>query len=530
MLGRYAYLPFQPVIKGIDAPHVQMVCEFCEPGMSLKQAVAPSGWGCVADLNACVVRPHVNLPARWTTIVRVEHPFSDSAIAPPPGVTMIVDLLMILLGIILTVGTFIFVSAEFSLVALDQAVVEKRASAGDKSAASVLRATRTLSTQLSGAQVGITLTTILLGYTTQSAIADMLTIALGSVGLAQAIATGAAALIAAVFVNAFSMLFGELVPKNLALAHPLKTAGRVVPFQVIFTLIVKPIIIVLNGTANIVLSLMGIEPQEEISSARSASELAAMVRHSAQVGTIDTSTASLLTNSIRMSELAAVDVMTDRGRLHVLDSQASAADVVALSHETGHSRFPVIGEDSDDIVGIVSLRRAIAVPFERRKDVPVVSASLMAPAPSVPETAPIGPLLIQLRDEGLQMAVVVDEYGGVSGIVTLEDVVEEIVGEVSDEHDGRRLGIRTRSDGAILVPGTLRPDELFERTGIALPEDPAYDTLAGLVMSELGRVAEIGDTICSQGSTLQVVAVEGRRITRISIVGPTPDEDEEVEL
>lgn len=443
---------------------------------------------------------------------------------------MIVDVLMLLLGVVLTAGTFIFVSAEFSLVALDQAVVEKRASAGDKSAESVLKATRTLSTQLSGAQVGITLTTILLGYTTQSTISDLLYAALGAVGLAEAIAAGAAAIIAAVFINAFSMLFGELVPKNLALAHPLRTAGLVVPFQAAFTTLVKPIIVVLNGSANAVLKLVGIEPQEELSSARSASELAAMVRHSAEEGTLDTSTASLLTNSMRISGLTAVDVMTDRGRVHFLDSRASAQDVVALSHETGHSRFPIIGEDSDDVLGLVSLRRAIGVPYEKRSEVPVVSASLMAEAPSVPETAPIGPLLVQLREEGLQMAIVVDEYGGVSGVVTLEDVVEEIVGEVSDEHDGRRLGIRTRPDGAILIPGTLRPDELFERTGIALPEDPAYDTIAGLIMSGLGRVAQVGDAFAAQGAALEVIAMQGRRITQIAVTPPIGVRDEEVEL
>lgn len=442
---------------------------------------------------------------------------------------MLVDVLLILFGVLLTAGTFVFVSAEFSLVALDQAVVEKRASAGDKAAAAVLGATRTLSTQLSGAQIGITLTTILLGYTTQSALSDLLGRGLVSAGAAEALALGAAGIVAAILVNAFSMLFGELVPKNLALAHPLRTAGMVVGFQTLFTAIVKPVIVVLNGAANAVLGLMGIEPQEEISSARSASELAAMVRHSAEEGTIDTSTASLLTNSIRISELTAVDVMTDRGRLHVLESSATAEDVVALARETGHSRFPIIGDDLDEIVGLVSLRRAIAVPFERRGEVPVVSASLMAEAPSVPETAPIGPLMVQLRDEGLQMAVVVDEYGGVSGVVALEDVVEEIVGEVSDEHDGRRLGIRTRSDGALLVPGTLRPDELFERTGISLPEDGAYDTLAGLMMSELGRVAQVGDLAIVQGCALEAVAMQGRRITQIAITPPEAVEDEGVE-
>ncbi|MDC4232705.1 hemolysin family protein [Actinomyces sp. B33] len=433
---------------------------------------------------------------------------------------------MLLLGVLLTAGTFIFVSAEFSLVALDQASVEQRAHAGDKSAAQVLKATKTLSTQLSGAQVGITLTTILLGYTTQSTIARLLSRLLDDAGLAQALATGIAAVVAALVINAFSMLFGELVPKNLALAHPLRTAGLVVPFQTAFTTVFSPVIAVLGGSANWVLARFGIEPQEELSSARSASELAALVRHSAEEGTLDTSTASLFTNSIRISSLTAADVMTDRGLLHTLGEDRTAADVVALARETGHSRFPVIGEDSDDVIGLVSLRRAVAVPYERRADVPVVSSSLMAEAPEVPETAPLGPLMVQLRDEGLQMAVVVDEYGGVSGIVTLEDVIEEIVGEVSDEHDQRRLGIRRRADGAFLVPGTLRPDEIAERIGIALPDDGPYDTVAGLIMTDLGRLPVVGDAVDCAGTRLEVAQIQGRRITQIAIDAPAADAEE----
>ena len=432
---------------------------------------------------------------------------------------------MLVLGLVLTAGTFVFVSAEFSLVAIDQAVVEKRAEEGQRGAARVLRATKTLSTQLSGAQVGITLTTILLGYTTQSTIASLLESALGSAGVAWGLATGIAAFAAAAFINVFSMLFGELVPKNLALAHPMDTARAVVPFQMAFTTVFAPVIWVLGGTANWVLRRMGIEPREEISSARSAGELAALVEHSAEEGTFDTSTASLFTNSIRMSRLCAADVMTDRGRVRTLPEGASAADVIALAASTGHSRFPVIGEDSDDVVGLVSLRRAVAVPHERRAEVPVVSSSLLAPAPSVPETAPIGPLMVQLRDEGLQMAVVVDEYGGVSGIVTLEDVIEEIVGEVSDEHDQRRLGIRPRPDGTLLVPGTLRPDELKARTGIVLPDDGPYDTLGGLIMNELGDIPSVGQRLQVDGVGLEVAQMQGRRVTQIALTPPPEPEE-----
>lgn len=428
-----------------------------------------------------------------------------------------IEFIMIALGVILTAGTFLFVAAEFSLVALDQALVERRAVEGDKRAAQVLRATKTLSTQLSGAQIGITLTTILLGYTTQVALTNIFTRLFSHVGIAVALSTAIALVVAAIIVNAFSMLVGELIPKNFALAQPLRVAGLVVPFHMAFTALFSPLIRVLNTVANKILWAWGIEPQEEISAARSASELAALVRHSAEEGTLDTSTAALLTNSIRMSDLSAVDVMTDRGLVRTLSEDAVAADVVALAHETGHSRFPVIGEGFDDVLGIVSLRRALAVPAQRRDDVSVMSQSLLAAAPKVPETVALGPLMLQLRDEGLQMAVVVDEYGGASGIVTLEDVVEEIVGEVSDEHDQRRRGIRRRPDGVVLVPGTLRPDELADREGIILPEDGPYETVAGLVMTHLGTIAKVGDHVSVGGVTLSVTHMMGRRITQIAI-------------
>lgn len=369
----------------------------------------------------------------------------------------------------------------------------------------------------------------MLGYTTQVALTNQLTRLFGHVGMAATVATAVALVVAAIVVNAFSMLVGELIPKNFALAQPLRVAGLVVPFQMLFTSLFKPLIRVLNAVANGILRLFGIEPQEEISAARSASELAALVRHSAEEGTLDTSTASLLTNSIRISDLTAVDVMTDRGLVRTIAEDASAMDVVRLARETGHSRFPVIGEDSDDILGIVSLRRALAVPWERREEVSVMSQSLLAEAPKVPETLPLGTLMLTLRDEGLQVAVVVDEYGGVSGIVTLEDVVEEIVGDVSDEHDQRRRGIRRRADGSIVLPGTIRPDELADREGVILPDDGPYETMAGLVMTHLGRVAQVGDTVTIAGYTITVSHVQGRRITQLHLLASPEMQGEEQE-
>ena len=448
---------------------------------------------------------------------------------------MVGDWVMVALGVLLTAGTAVFVASEFSLVTLDPAVVgagddetsdqEGGGGRGDRRDRSVRAGLKHLSTELSSAQVGITVTTILLGYTAQPALLSLIGGALGGTALATTVSAVLAGVLALVVVNLFSMLFGELVPKNFALSAPYATARQVVPLQRQFTRLFRPVIAVLNGSANAILRRVGVEPREELTGARSAPELAALVRRSAQEGTLDVSVATLLTNSIELDELSAVDVMTDRMRMVVLDRGASAADVVDAARRTGHSRFPVIGEDRDDVVGLVHLRRAVAVQHDRRGEVP--AAALMVDAPRVPETVSLGPLLVELRGFGLQMAVVVDEYGGTSGVVTLEDVVEELVGDVADEHDRRRAGAARRADGSWFVPGVMRPDELTEVTGLSVPEDAAYETLGGLVMSRLGRVPVVGDEVVVGSGRARVVvrveAMEGRRVERI-IVRPAPEE------
>jgi CBS domain containing-hemolysin-like protein len=271
-----------------------------------------------------------------------------------------------------------------------------------------------------------------------------------------------------------------------------------------------------------VLRRVGVEPREELSSARTPQELASLVRRSAEAGTLDASTAALVTRSLGFGERTAADVMTPRLRCTVVHRDETAADVVRLARAGGHSRFPVVHDGLDDVVGVVHLKRAVAVPPERRTEVP--AAALMSPVLMVPETVRLDPLLVQLRAQGLQLAVVVDEYGGTSGVVTLEDVVEEIVGEVADEHDrGRSPGRRLR-DGSWAVPGLWRPDELRERTGAPVPDDAAYETVGGFVMAQLGRVPVVGDVVVAGSGSFEVARMDGRRVDRLRWVPGPPTE------
>ena len=435
------------------------------------------------------------------------------------------DWLLVLAGVLLTAGTALFVAGEFSLVALDRPMVEAAAAQGDSGAGSVLISLRRLSTQLSGSQVGITITTLALGFLASPALTSLLTTPLAGVGLTGTALTTAAGLLALILVTLFSMIFGELVPQFLGMSAPLATAKVVALPLRLFTSAAKPFILVLNGSANQVLRRLGIEPQEELSAARSPAELASMVRTSAEAGTLGAGTARLITASIGFGEQSAEDVMTPRSRATAIERTASAADVVALAASTGHSRFPVLGEDWDDIDGIVHLKSAVAVPFERRPDVPV--SALMTPALLVPETLPLDPLLRQLRTEGLQIAVVVDEYGGTSGVVTLEDLVEELVGDVSDEHDRAQTTGRQLASGEWSVPGLWRPDEVRSRIGAPVPDDPVYETVGGYLMARLGRVPVTRDEVDLDGWTLRVVDMDGRRVDRIRLIPPRPADERE---
>ena len=421
----------------------------------------------------------------------------------------------ILLGLVvfLVLACGVFVAAEFSLVTIDRAAVAEEAETGDPAARGIQEALRTLSTQLSGAQIGITLTSLVIGFLAEPAIAQLLQGPLENLGVPASSSLGIALAGALVIATVAQMIFSELIPKNWAISQPRRVAGVVTPPMRAFTKSVAPLIRLTNGNANWLLRKMNVEPVEELASARSAQELQYLVRHSGQSGTLPSATATLLDRSLRFGEREAVDVMTPRTQLVTIDGGRSALSVLQISQDTGLSRFPVVrGGDSDQVIGVVTLRDALRVPAAKRASTPITL--VMSEAVKVPQTLPLQDVLPLVRS-GSHLVVVVDEYGGTAGLVTLEDLVEELVGEVSDEHDPAEFHALRQMDGRWLISGRLRPEQTRE-LGIDLPDDNAYETVAGLVLSRLGRLADIGDEVTVDNWQLTVQTLDGHRIDLIT--------------
>jgi CBS domain containing-hemolysin-like protein len=430
---------------------------------------------------------------------------------------IVLSVLGLLAVVALTAGTFIAVAAEFSLTALERSTVERHvAEVGDAKARTIDRAHRTLSFQLSGAQLAITLTTLITGYIAEPAIASLIEPGLSAVGVPASVAGGLSLALALAIATALSMVFGELVPKNLAIARPLETARLVVGIQAGFSSVFRWLINWMNNSANWLVRRFGVEPVEELASARSPEELGALVRSSAEHGTLDRGTAVLLDRSLRFGDRTAGELMTPRVRVEALRADATVADLVLKARETGFSRFPVHDGSLDEVRGMVHVKQAFAVPAALRGSTPL--SALTRPVYSVPETLEGDALLDRLRASGLQTALVVDEYGGTAGMVTLEDVVEEIVGDVRDEHDrGEAPPVRSLGKDSWLVSGLLRDDEVAEATGFRMPEGD-YETLAGLVLAQLGRIPDVGDEIRVDGWRVTVMRMDRHRVAELRVV------------
>jgi CBS domain containing-hemolysin-like protein len=417
----------------------------------------------------------------------------------------------------------VFVAAEFAFLSVNRTAIEQSARSGDSGARGVLAALQSLTTQLSGAQVGITLTNLAIGFLAEPAISDLLDGPLTDAGLSENGAETVGAVVALTIATIVTMVLGELVPQYFALAYP-DAVARVVQRPIrAFTLATKPLSSGLNIVANRVVRSFGVEPTEELAHARNPEELVFLLQRSAEHGTLHEPTAELLRKVLTFDDLHASDVMTPRTRVATVPAPASVADLLETARQIGRTRYPVVGDTVDDVRGVVSLFEAFAVPAADRATTPV--SRIAAEPHLVPSVLPVDDLLSGLLGQAAQLAIVVDEFGGLDGVVTLEDLVEELVGDVVDEHDqdsGPEPGTGPRGpDEPWVVSGLLRPDEVRELTGVEIPDGGlVYETLGGLVLATLGRVPAVGDFVTVDGIDLTVTAMDGRRVDRVEIRPP----------
>jgi CBS domain containing-hemolysin-like protein len=421
----------------------------------------------------------------------------------------------LLVSVVLLLANGFFVAAEFALVAARRTKVEEAAENGGAGAAAALKSMRELSFMLAGVQLGITMASLGLGYVAEPAVAAAIEGALHDVvNLPATLLHSISFVVALTIVVFFHMVVGEMAPKNIAISEPERAAVWLgIPIR-IYANVFRPFIALLNAIANAGVRALGVNPRDEIGTLHTAGEIEHMVSESAREGLVDPFEERLLRGVIALGERDAASAMAPRTELIAVPVSASPADIERISLETGRSRIPVYREDLDHIVGFVHVKDLFRIPASERES--PFPAHFVRPMLIVPESLKLRPLLAEMRRERRHVALVIDEHGGTAGIVTLEDLVEELVGEIRDEHDVAELGIERLAEDRYLVPGGLRIDEAESRLGLCLPEGE-YETVAGFLMERLGRIPRRRDTVEHDGWRLKVRNMHRRRVIQVLV-------------
>ncbi|MBO4252569.1 hemolysin family protein [Streptomyces griseorubiginosus] len=398
---------------------------------------------------------------------------------------------------VLTAGTGYFVAQEFAYVSADRLALAREAEAGDRGAARALKVLERLSFMLSGAQLGITVTGLVVGFIAEPSVSALIRPALSSVGVPDAVVTGSSVVLAFVGATVVQMVLGELAPKNLAIAVPERLAKALASSTLAYLKVVGPVVRVFDEAANRLLRKAHIEPVEELHHGATLEELGHLIGESHEQGQLPKDTAALLDHALEFSERTLDEVMVPRADAVFVRRDASAAEAVSLIARHGHSNYPVLGDHPDDVAGVLGVRELMRLPADRpagtTADAPTAGALARRPL-LLPDTLPLPEAVEQMRRADDEFAVVLDEHGGVAGIVTYEDIAEELVGDIADESDTVTALAVADGDGWLVDAGR-RLDEVAEATGVALPEGDDFGTVAGLIVDRLGRFPAIGDRL-----------------------------------
>ncbi|GGK90702.1 hemolysin family protein [Mangrovihabitans endophyticus] len=405
--------------------------------------------------------------------------------------------MLILVGlalvIVVTACTGYFVVVEFGYVAVDRGRLRREAEAGDKAAARALAVTEQLSFVLSGAQLGITVTALVVGYLAEPYLGAGLADLFGYAGTPAAIGTPVSVFLALLIATVVQMVLGELAPKNLAIARPEAMAKTLSRATLTYLTVFGPLIRLFDRAAAGLLRRIGVQPIEELPEGATEEDLEQIIAESRAEGSLDPELSEQLDRGLDFRRRTAAEVMVPRVNVRTVAAEDSAADIVRLL-DTGHARFPVRdGHGVDEIVAVVGIADVLLVPAAERA---TTRAADLGVAPLfVPSSLRLPRVLERMRADHRQLACVADEYGGFAGIITLEDIAEELVGEIRDEDDPPEPAPARQADGTWVIPAHLRVDEVAGATGVALPEADDYDTVSGLIMSRLGRVPQVGDEV-----------------------------------
>lgn len=426
--------------------------------------------------------------------------------------------------VVLILANAFFVAGEFAIVAVERSGVERRSREGDRIARRILDSMQNLSFELSGAQLGITVTSLILGAVAEPTIAAALDTLFGRFGnLTPATSLAVSVAVGFVLATTAQMVLGELVPKNLAISRPYRSAVWFgIPMQLVNRAI-RPLILFLNNSANWTVRRLGIEPREELSGVRSVEELELMIRSSGEEGQLDDEELELLTRAITFTEKVAAEAMVPRVNMFAINRHQPISELRQMSRETGHSRFPVYGLDLDEIVGIAHVKDTIGIPESRRALMPV--EEIAQPGLQVPASSRLEYLLGELQSKGRGMAVVIDEYGGTAGIITIEDLLEEIFGDIEDEYDEARTA-DLESEQLDVLSGLLHRHDVEERIGFEWPEGH-YETLGGFLVASLGRFPSVGEVIAAGPFAFEVLSMDGHRVDQVRVIRRLPREEDD---
>jgi CBS domain containing-hemolysin-like protein len=427
---------------------------------------------------------------------------------------MIITVTTLMIGL-----TTLYVAAEFAVVSSRRARISQQAAEGNRLARllmPIMDDAHLLDNYVAACQLGITASSLVLGFYAQSDIATVLTPYLSSMGGLQGVAAqSTAATIVLIVLTILQVLLGELVPKSVALRYPERLALLTVVPMRWSMLLFRPAIALFNGAGTLILRLLGVPPAGHQAHIHSPEELILLIGESAKGGLLEADERQLLDNAFRVGGLTAAQVMVPRTRMAAAPVTSSLQELLSLMTNTGYTRIPLYEKSIDDILGIVHLKDLFQLYTNGRDDV----ISVLRTVPFVPESKPAVEVWNQLRLEHSYVAIVFDEFGGTAGMITIEDLLEEIFGEFQDESDQEVPLVATGPDGIVRLHGEFLIADLNQRFGLNLPTEAAH-TVGGLIMGALGRTPRVGDSVVIDGAQLRVERVGGLAIREVSITLP----------